>query len=124
MGYRGIRPIPNGIPVGPPPAATAKHEDESPQESCNQWLESVERSRADGVGEQICETPNEATPPGQVPDGVDIYLEHETRFELLEGSAFSPSRWQGDARRDFIEDFRLNRSYRVVSINSGGNWGR
>ena len=54
MGYRGIRPIPNGILVGPLPAATAKHQDESPQESCDQWLESVERSRVDGVGDPIC----------------------------------------------------------------------
>jgi hypothetical protein len=29
------------------------------------------------------------------------------------------SPWQGDAGVDFIEEFRLNRSYRVVSVNSG-----
>ncbi len=31
-----------------------------------------------------------------------------------------PSGWQGDAGVDFIEEFRLKRSYRCVSVNSGG----
>jgi hypothetical protein len=39
------------------------------------------------------------------------------------GSNRRPPRWQGDAGVDFIEVFRLNRSYRVVSINSGGSAG-
>jgi hypothetical protein len=34
-----------------------------------------------------------------------------------------PPRWQGDAGLDFIEVFRLNRSYRIVSVNSGGSAG-
>jgi len=37
----------------------------------------------------------------------------------------SLSRWQGDAGIDFIEKFRLERSYRCVSINGGGSrWER
>ena len=32
-----------------------------------------------------------------------------------------PSRWQGDGRLDFIGEIRSERSYRVVSINSGGS---
>jgi hypothetical protein len=35
-------------------------------------------------------------------------------------SNWRPSRWQGDARLDFIEEFRRKRSYRYVSVNSGG----
>jgi len=35
----------------------------------------------DGVGEGICEAPNASTPPSQMPDGVDDYLEHETGLE-------------------------------------------
>jgi hypothetical protein len=31
-----------------------------------------------------------------------------------------PPRWQGDAGLDFIEVFRPERSYRCVSVNSGG----
>jgi hypothetical protein len=60
-------------------------------------------------------------------------MEHETRFELAFPSRSvtshtrcslialsSPFRWQGDAGLDFIERSRLERSYRVVSVNSGG----
>ena len=36
-------------------------------------------------------------------------------------SNWRPSRWQGDAGVDFIEVFRLRRSYRCVSVNSGGS---
>ena len=35
-------------------------------------------------------------------------------------SNWRPSRWQRDAGVDFIEEFHSERSYRVVSINSGG----
>ena len=42
-----------------------------------------------------------------------------TNYSLIARS--SPSRWQGDAWVDFIQVSRLNRSYRVVSINSGGS---
>ena len=41
-----------------------------------------------------------------------------TNYSLIARS--SPSRWQGDVGVDFIEDFRLKRSYRCVSVNSGG----
>ena len=34
-----------------------------------------------------------------------------------------PPRWQGDAGLDFIEVFRPERSYRCVSVNSGGSAG-
>jgi hypothetical protein len=34
-----------------------------------------------------------------------------------------PPRWQGDAGVDFIEEFRPKRSYRCVSVNSGGSAG-
>jgi hypothetical protein len=44
--------------------------------------------------------------------------------KLLGSFASSPPRWQRDACLDFIEFFRLNRSYRCVSVNSGGSWGR
>ena len=47
------------------------------------------------------------------------------RFALAERSSAAnrrPPRWQGDAGVDFIEEFRLNRSNRVVLINSGGRW--
>jgi hypothetical protein len=47
-------------------------------------------------------------------------MEHETGLELLGSFASSPPRWQGDAGADFIEEFRLKRSYRAVSVNSGG----
>jgi hypothetical protein len=60
-------------------------------------------------------------------------MEHETRFELAFPSRsatshtrrslialVSPFRWQGDAGADFIEELRLERSYRYVSVNSGG----
>ncbi len=69
------------------------------------------------------EAKNASTPPSQILDGVDNYLEHETGLELLGGYASSPPRWQGDAGREFIEVFRSDRSYRAVSINSGGSAG-
>jgi hypothetical protein len=56
---------------------------------------------------------NETAPPRISAAGLH-YMEHETRFELATLTL---------ARRcwvDFIEEFGLNRSYRVVSINSGG----
>jgi len=64
-------------------------------------------------------------PPNRCATGLR-FLEHETRLGLLASCAYSkaspspPSRWQGDACLDFIEVFRLNRSYRVVSIASWG----
>ena len=70
---------------------------------------------------------------GNAPDLTDRgrfeRLEHETGLEPAEALAVAssatapPPRWQGDAGVDFIEEFRLNRSYRVVSINSGGSAG-
>jgi hypothetical protein len=46
-------------------------------------------------------------------------------YSLLANRSQLPSRWQGDARVDFIEEFRPERSYRYVSVNSGGSmWSR
>jgi hypothetical protein len=45
------------------------------------------------------------------------------RFALAERSSAAnrrPPRWQGDAGLDFIAVFRPERSYRCVSVNSGG----
>jgi len=48
------------------------------------------------------------------------------RFALAERSSAAnrrPPRWRGDAGVDFIEVFRLNRSYRVASVNKWGKRG-
>jgi hypothetical protein len=45
------------------------------------------------------------------------------RWSTRPDSNWRPSRWQGDARLDFIKEFRLERSYRYVSVNSGGRLG-
>jgi len=85
----------------------------------------------------------EAPPREFVRGGASFYMEHETRFERIGSTASataslpaapptnrsliarsSSSRWQGDAGVHFIEEFRPDRSYRVVSINSGGRTSR
>jgi hypothetical protein len=71
--------------------------------------------------------------PGASGRGRSVFMEHETRGispvgkeapEVWRRSRPRPSRWQGDAGVDSIEEFRLKRSYRVVSVNSGGRRNR
>jgi hypothetical protein len=74
--------------------------------------------------------PTNENAPDLTGRGRSLDLEHETGLAgglrplaLAERSSAAnrrPPRWQGDAGLDFIEVFRLERSYRIVSVNSGG----
>jgi hypothetical protein len=64
----------------------------------------------------VASTPIENA-PDLAAEGVHLF------WSTRPGSNRRPPRWQGDAGVDFIEEFRPKRSYRVVSINSGGSQG-
>ena len=90
------------------------------------------------LGTLMASSPIQENPAKPSPNGIVLQMQHKTKFELathtqprfarsgdrtrcLLTALSSPFRWRVNAGLELTEIPPLNRSYRVVSINSGGS---